>query len=102
MSHKLEDELSVLIDRGFYCLAFEKKGQEGGLMAQKAFARKVLANGTNTEKLREEIREWLIDQGEDADEIEKLRKEEQNENEDEESGVETTEEYDWTSTSTLE
>jgi hypothetical protein len=43
---------------------------------------------------------WLIEQDEDAVEVEKL--EEEVENEVKSNGLETAEEFDWTSTSTLE
>jgi hypothetical protein len=42
--------------------------------------------------LKSEVREWLIDQGKDPTEVEKLGNKEEDEDED----------YDWTSTSTLE
>lgn len=58
--------------------------------------------------LQAEIRFWLFEQGDDMNEVEKLGKEEEeqakekNEAEDKDNQLETTEEYDWTSTSTLE
>jgi hypothetical protein len=72
------------------------------LIAQKALAKRFLEQESTHEVLREEITEWLIIQDEEADEVEKPGKLEEDETEDEESGLGATEEYDWTSTSTLE
>jgi hypothetical protein len=103
MSDEKTEEMNTLIDRGYHRLALETERQKGGIVAQKVMAKGVLEDGFITnEELRKEIRQWLIEQGEDADEVEKLGKEEEVEHKDEESGLETTEDYDWTSTSTLE
>jgi hypothetical protein len=101
---ELSNALDVLINRGLYKVTLEEKIHEGGLEAQKAFARETLANGSETQELQKEIRFWLIEQGENAIEVEKLgkKKEEEVEDEDEDNGLDTTEEYDWTSTSTLD
>jgi hypothetical protein len=103
MSDEKMEEMNTLIDRGYHRLALETERQKGSIVAQKVMAKGVLEDGFITnEELRKEIRQWLIEQGEDADEVEKLGKEEEVEHKDEESRSETTEDYDWTSTSTLE
>jgi len=99
-SDRLSNRLEILFAHGLYTVGFETARQNGGLPAQTAFARGVLEKQLGIEDLYYRIRAWLIEQGEDADEVEKLGKEAEVENEDNE--LDTTEEYDWTSTSTLE
>jgi hypothetical protein len=79
-----------------YTLNLEEARLHGGLLAQKNWAREMIETRQGNEELHNEIRAWLVEHGEDADEVEKLGRD------DEETGLDDTEEYDWTSTSTLE
>lgn len=108
-SHKMSDELSHalvdLLSRGFHKYYFEQARQQGGLTAQKSWAKEALELWKCNKDLQKEIRVWLVEQGEDAAEVEKLGKKEeievQHEVEDEDDALEGSKEYDWTSTSTL-
>ena len=103
-SGKLSDRFESLLTHGFYTVGFEMVRQQGGLPAQKAWARDVLEKLLGIEDLQNRIRVWLIEQGEDAVEVEKLGKEAEVEDEveNEDNELDATEVYDWTSTSTLE
>lgn len=94
MNDRLSHAILDLVSRGFYKATSEEMRQKCGLSMQKAWARKVLGWDSAIEELKSEVREWLIDQGEDPTEVEKLGNKEEDEDEDED--------YDWTSTSTLE
>jgi hypothetical protein len=94
------------LSHAFYTVGFEESRQKSGLSAQKEWAGHVLKKYQGTEDLHEKIRTWLIEEGKNVLEVGKLDQEEEvedkGESEDEASRLDTTEEYDWTSTSTLE
>jgi uncharacterized protein affecting Mg2+/Co2+ transport len=102
----LKTALEAPLNRIFSTFGFHNARYEGGLWNQKCWARNVLKNNWGSKEVQERARAWLIEQGDNADEVEKLGKEEEEEaevqDEDEVRGLDTTEEYDWTSTSTLE
>jgi hypothetical protein len=104
-THTLSDALEPLIGRLFHSVGFEAARRAGGLSAQKEWARYVLGEQLNKE-MRDGAKVWLIEQGEDVDEIAKSGKEEEVKHndgvEDGDNELGMTEEYDWTSTSTLE
>lgn len=99
-------ELDALIERGYYRVALEEKSRQGGIATQKAFAKEGLSREWYYRDLQNEIRAWLIEQGEDAAELEELGKgmswDDVEDENDESNELDTTEEFDWTSTSTLE
>jgi hypothetical protein len=102
-SEELKNELGALVEHGYYRVASELKRQQGGLEAQKEFARtKLETAGIKFKHMEGKIRAWLLEQVEDAVEVEESGGAEENRKEDEEGILETAEEYDWTSTSTLE
>ncbi|KAH0284472.1 hypothetical protein M436DRAFT_63313 [Aureobasidium namibiae CBS 147.97] len=74
-SDELGNELEIQLAHSFYTVGFETARQNGGLPAQTAFARRVLEKRLGIEDLYDRIRAWLIEQGEDAVEVEKLGKE---------------------------
>lgn len=105
MNDKLANAISLLVDHGSYKVASEEKRKDYGLKEQMCYAWEELQDSSNKE-LRKEIRAWLIKQGEDPVEVKETGIRDEDEDEDEIEGednvLETTEEYDWTSTSTLE
>ena len=105
MSDEMDNALVMFLNRINYSLYSEEARQEGGLKAQKDFARRLLKMRAGTGVWRAETRVWLIEQGDDMNEVEKLGKGEEEvevQDKDEVCELDTTEEYDWTSTSTLE
>jgi uncharacterized protein YecT (DUF1311 family) len=105
VSDKLANAISLLVDHGCYKVASEEKRKDHELNEQKGYAWEELQDSSNKE-LRKEIRAWLIKQGEDPVEVKETGvrddDEDEDEDDDEDKELETTEEYDWTSTSTLE
>lgn len=97
MSDELRYVLRSSLERFGYRVGAEATRNKRGLEGQKTFARNMLQKGF-TEEVDREIRAWLAEQGEDEAEIEQFGEVK----EDAESGLEATEEFDWTSTSTLE
>jgi hypothetical protein len=101
-SIELSDRLSTSIELGFFRLILAEKGQKEGLMEQKVYARAELQTGTDDEVVLEWIKAWLYEHDENWIKVRDPENRCYHENEDEESGLDTTEDYDWTSTSTLE
>jgi uncharacterized protein YwgA len=81
-----------------YTLISEEVRQQGGLPAQKNWAREMIETRQGNEELHNDIRAWLVEHGEDADGVEKLGKddevddEDEDEDEDEYIGLDDTEE----------
>ncbi|CAD0113367.1 unnamed protein product [Aureobasidium uvarum] len=107
-SHHMDDELRHTLRLSFerfgYAVGAEASRQKNGLEGQKAFTGKMLEKKDCLgEEVLGEIRSWLIEQNKNADEVEVLGKQDEHEEEEEEDNASgAVEEYDWTSTSTLE
>lgn len=103
---KLSKALDDVIHHGVHNLGFEDARQKRDWRAQKDVAREYLQAGSENENLQDRTRAWLNEQGGNEVEVKKLDQEEEaedkNEFDDGANELDTTEEYDWTSTSTLE
>lgn len=95
-----------MIHHGVHNLGFEDARQKRDWRAQKDVAREYLQAGSENENLQDRTIAWLNEQGGNEVEVKKLDQEEEaedkNEFDDGANELDTTEEYDWTSTSTLE